>query len=325
LALRGKESWDQIFPTPDDVRQVAHFWKDHLESFNGRQWWPKPVQVRAAIDALGVGFGGTLRVKDMEPIPFWGTFSAEHVAESSTAREVRGYAAALEVVARHFADEVRGAAVLLEGDNQGAISALNHLRSPNQGINETLRTVFNICCDGNFDVVAKWVPRDDLTEADELLRRLDSSDWGLAEAECERAFWHFGVPPTVDLFASDIHHVTDRFVSQFHIPGCLAIDAFHQSWEELIGPGIAWLFPPVRYVSRALSLIESAKKEALIFLPIKSGSNELIQLYRLKGASVSPPLEIPRESSSCVPSCRVLASSLKPSFLGLGIVRVRWQ
>jgi hypothetical protein len=325
LALRRKESWDQIFPTPDDVKQVALFWKDHLEGFNGRQWWPKPVQVRAAVNASGVGFGGTLRVKDREPIPFWGTFPAEHAAESSTAREIRGYAAALGVVARHFAGEVRGAVVLLEGDNQGAISALNHLRSPNQGINQTLRTVFNLCCDGDFDVVAKWVPRDNLTEADELSRRPDPSDWGLAETERDKAFRHFGVRPTVDLFASDIHHVTDRFVSQFHTPGCLAVDAFHQNWEDLIGPGIAWLFPPIRYVSRALSFLELARKEALICLPIKSGSNELIQLYHLNGASVSPPLEIPRESSSCIPSCRVPASSLNPSFLSLGIVRVHWQ
>jgi hypothetical protein len=175
LALRGKQSWDEIFWTPDDIRRVALFWKDHIEGFNGRRWWPKTVQVRAAVDASGVGFGGTLRVKDKEPIPFWGTFPEKHAEESSTAREVRGYAAALEVVAQHFTNDIKGAAVLLEGDNQGAISALNHLRSPNQGINQTLQTVFNLCCNGDFDVIAKWVPRDNPTEADELSRRPDPS------------------------------------------------------------------------------------------------------------------------------------------------------
>jgi hypothetical protein len=167
-ALRGKQSWDQVFATPADVKRVASFWKSHIDGSNGRSWWPKPVQIRAAVDASGVGFGGTLRVKEKEPIPFRGTFPEEHTTESSTAREVRGYAAALEIVAHHFADEVKGAAILLEGDNQGAISALNHLRSPNQGINLTLQRVFNLCCNGNFDVIAKWGPRDDLEEADEL-------------------------------------------------------------------------------------------------------------------------------------------------------------
>jgi hypothetical protein len=325
-ALHGKQSWDQVFATPGDVKQAAQFWMDHTDGYNGRDWWPKPVGVSASVDASGVGFGGTLRVREREPIPFWGTFSEAQTAESSTAREVRGYAAALSVVAQHFPDEIRGAAVSLEGDNQGAISALNHFRSPNPGINQTLREVFHLCCDNNFDVVARWIPREDLSEADELSRRPDPSDWGLAKAEAERAFSHFGIRPTIDLFASDIHHVVDRFVSHFYTPDCFAIDAFHQDWGRLIGPyGIAWIFPPLRFVSSALSLLGACQKEALVCLPIKSGSNELIQLHQLEGASISAPYVIPRDSGSCISSCRVPLASLNPAFLGLGVIQVHWN
>jgi hypothetical protein len=110
------------------------------------------------------------------------------MAQSSTAREVRGYAAALESVAQTFSDELQEASILLEGDNQGAVSAVNHLRSPVAEINEVLRRVFRLCCARKFDVVATWVPRDRLADADALSRQPDPSDWGLNILEQEKIF-----------------------------------------------------------------------------------------------------------------------------------------
>jgi hypothetical protein len=59
-ALRGKVSWDDIFPTPLAVQETTSFWLKHIDQYNGRSWWPKPVEVQAAVDASGVGFGGTI-------------------------------------------------------------------------------------------------------------------------------------------------------------------------------------------------------------------------------------------------------------------------
>jgi hypothetical protein len=197
-ALNGKESWDQVFATPQEVRVAASFWLEHLDRFNGRNWWPNPVEIRTTVDASGVIFGGTLQVGVADPISFTGTFPAEQIAESSTARKLRGYEAALSVATQQFPSQLRGTSVLLEGDNQGAISALNHLRSPNPGINSTLQRIFQLCCEMNFDVLAKWILRENLMEADELSRRPDPSDWGLASSELERVFHHFGVRPSID-------------------------------------------------------------------------------------------------------------------------------
>jgi hypothetical protein len=185
--------------------------------------------------------------------------------------------------------------------------------------------VFQLCCEKDFDVIAKWIPREDLMEADEMSRRPDPSDWGISKTELEGVCDHFGVRPTVDLFASDAHHVTRAFVSQFYTPGCIAVDALHHDWDRLIEPdGIAWVFPPVRHVSIAISLKGKYRKDVLICLPIKAGTNELIQLFNMQAKSISEPLSIPREQANCIPSCRVPKASLNPAFLSLGIVRVQW-
>jgi hypothetical protein len=204
------------------------------------------------------------------------SFSTVESGQSSTAREVRGYAAAYRRPRKTFPTRSRKP---LEGDNQGAISAVNHMRSPVPEINEVLKGVFQLCCQRRFDVLAKWIPREHLTEADALSRLPDPSDWGISASQLLQVIEHFKVKPTVDLFASDIHHVAQRFVSKFFQAGCCAVDAIRQDWGSITqASDVVWIFPPHRQVSLALSLLQSVKREALVCMPIKAGSNELIQL-----------------------------------------------
>jgi hypothetical protein len=325
LALKGKTSWDQIFPTPESVKQAAEFWLGNIDRFNGRQWWPRAVTVKATVDASGFGYRGFVSVGAKTPMKFTGTFSSEQALQSSTAREVRGYAAALAAAFQNFPSELKGSAVLLEGDNQGAISAINNLRSPVAEINEVLQEIFGLCTEQGFDVVARWIPREDLTEADALSRLPDPSDWGLSRQELQRIFDHFGVRPTLDLFASDVHHVADRFVSKFFTPGCVAVDATRLDWRSIAeSQEVIWLFPPVRQVSLALFLLASSKLAALVCLPMKAGSNEVLQLRHMKGATVSPFLAVPRHVDSCLASSRVPEGALNPALLELGVAYVFW-
>jgi hypothetical protein len=189
-ALKGKSLWDEIFPTPQTVKEAAEFWLRNLDRFNGRKWWPKRVSVKATVDASGMGYGGSVVVGSNSPIEFTGTFSLEQCSQSSTAREVRGYAAALEVAFKNFPKELVGSAVLLEGDNQGAISAINNLRSPVKEINEILQSIFRLCSENGFDVIAKWIPRENLSEADALSRMPDPSDWRLSDKEMRKILQH---------------------------------------------------------------------------------------------------------------------------------------
>jgi hypothetical protein len=142
----------------------------------------------------------------------------------------------LETAAQNFPAQIDGAAILLEGDNQGANSALNHFRSPVLKINQMLQRVFQLCCERRIDVLVRWIPRENLTEADALSRLPDPPDWGLSILELDKVFQHFGCRPTADLFASDVHHVAKKLVSRFFTPGCSAVDATKQDWGSLAIP-----------------------------------------------------------------------------------------
>jgi hypothetical protein len=120
--------------------------------------------------------------------------------------------------------------------------------------------------------------------------------------------------------------VVERFVSRLFTPGCYAVDALRQDWDEVTDASdVIWVFPPHRQVSLVLSLIESHQKQALLCMPVKSGSNELIQLHQMQGAIVSEPYMIPRLASSCIPSARKPAESLNPALLQLGVVYISWK
>jgi hypothetical protein len=202
---------------------------------------------------------------------------------------------------------------------------LNKLRSPVPEIHGLLQHVFHLCAEFDFDLLAKWIPREDLTKADALSREPDPSDWALSSPLFAEVIEHFQVEPAVDIFASNANHVVDRFVSQVYVPGCAAIDATRLDWRRLLERSeVAWLFPPTRCVSLAISLLEQYKVEALICMPVRPGSNELIQLHQLDKASKSAPFLIPRVASSCILSCRVPSEVVNPAFLGLGVIRISW-
>jgi hypothetical protein len=323
-AMKGRETGDSVFPNPTAVTETLEFWLTRLDSFNGRAWWPRPVQIEAVVDASGVGYGGLIQIPGLDSVPFTGTFSPGQAAASSTLREVLGYVAAVEVVAGSFPDSLRGSSVLVTGDIQGAVSCINILRSPVLEINQALRRLFDLCVATQCDVQAQWVPRELIDEADAVSRSPDASDWGIAPSLYRQICERFGVKATMDLFASDSHHVTDKFVSQNYVPGCTAVQAFVHDWRRLVGTELAWNFPPIRRVSSTISLLEQHKVSGLLVIPQSRASNEAIQVYRLKGATVSLPFTIPRSADSCLPSLRVPDNSLNPAFLGLQVLYIQW-
>jgi hypothetical protein len=119
-----------------------------------------------------------------------------------------------------------GASIQVTGDNQGAISCINKLRSPVLTINEALRQLFDISAWLGCDVIAQWVPRDAISEADALFREPDASDWGLHPELTGQICKRFSIRPSVDLFASDVHHQAPVYISRVFSPGCTSVDAF---------------------------------------------------------------------------------------------------
>jgi hypothetical protein len=128
-ALQGTESWDEIFPTPETVVKTSEFWLENIDGFNGRRWWPRATSATMTVDASGVGYGGWIEVGEQEPLPFSGTFTEQQANSCSTERDIIGYVAGLAVAAQAYPRALAESSVLVLGDNQGGISALNHMRS----------------------------------------------------------------------------------------------------------------------------------------------------------------------------------------------------
>jgi hypothetical protein len=251
-AIQGKLSWDVVFPNPEDARRTAQLFLDKLGDWNGRRWYPRRVLVEVASDASDFGFGGTIKVVGKPPFELAGSLSEKEMAMSSTAREMLGFARILQQAGVQVPELLREAAVLVIGDNQGAVAALNKFSSPAPDVAASLREIFILCSTLDFDVIAQWKPREELAIEDALSRVPDASDWGLAPRALAFILNAFGSPGT-DLFASDLWHVAPSFVTPRYMPGCAAVDALNLDWRALVPDGeLAWIFPPVRAIPKAI-------------------------------------------------------------------------
>lgn len=324
-ALQGKLSWDQIFATPEEARKTAQLFFERLDDWNGRRWFPQRVRLEAASDASDFGFGGSLKVAGRPPFELAGSLTEKEVAMSSTAREMIGFLRILQQAGSRFPDLIRGAAVLVIGDNQGAVAALNKFTSPAPDIAASLREIFELCSRLDFDIVAQWRPREELAAEDALSRVPDASDWGLSAAVLGLIFEAFGVPH-VDLFASDTWHVASVFVAPRYMPGCSAIDALSHDWEELVPTGsLAWIFPPVRAIPKALQHLKEARIDAILVVPEATTTNWWIELQELRSeARVDGPITLNRSTDTCIPSRRVPAGTVNPALFKLRAFKITW-
>jgi hypothetical protein len=81
--------------------------------------------VEAGLDASEIGVGGTIKIPGRSELTVVATLSQTEREMSSTAREVIAFYQVLREAARQAGKALEGAAVLLSGDNQGAVRAIN--------------------------------------------------------------------------------------------------------------------------------------------------------------------------------------------------------
>ncbi|GAQ86252.1 DNA/RNA polymerase superfamily protein with reverse transcriptase domain [Klebsormidium nitens] len=148
-AIQGKLSWDDVFPTLQAARAAAQLFIDNLPAWNGRAWFPRRVAVEAGSDASDTGFGGTIRVPGAQKIAVVGSLSEEERLISSTARETLAFVRVLREALDRAGDALRGGAVLLTGNNQSAVSAVNAMNSRTPDVNAALHQLFELCVRGD--------------------------------------------------------------------------------------------------------------------------------------------------------------------------------
>ncbi|GAQ82637.1 putative Reverse transcriptase [Klebsormidium nitens] len=297
-----------------------------VERVPAQRWYPRSIAVEAGSDALESGFGGTIKIPGKEKLTVAGALSDEEKRMSSTAREMVAFLRVLTEARARAGDALQGAAVLLLGDNQGAVRAVNAMNSRAPDVNEAVRQLFELCVEADFDIIAQWRPRAEMQEEDDLSKHQDSSDWGLGDSEVRRVLSHFGVEPAIDLFGSETWHVTERFVSLHLAPGAQAADAMRTDWSELLAPGdVAWVFPPVRLLSDVIQAVRRYRTDCVIIVPEAPATNWWMALQNIgTEACMTGPLELPRSASICTPSFRVPQGTVNPAMYKLRAFGIRW-
>ena len=159
-------------------------------------------------------------------------------------------------------DSQAAGAIFRKGGSQHA-----DLESGELELFEAFLDVIHAAATGGFDVVFRWVPREQLVDADALSKFDDRHDFSLTvEAmqtvrdqleEAGLGSWD------VDRFAAAHNKKTPRFNSLFATEGTEAVDAFSQSWSE----GISFVLHNFNQLDRVLDHVERDDAEAVIVMP----------------------------------------------------------
>jgi hypothetical protein len=133
--------------------------------------------------------------------------------------------------------------------------------------------------------------------------------------------------PSVDLFASDMWHVAERFVTPRFMPGCSAVDALRSDWRRLVRPDeVAWIFPATRALTSMVHALKRFKTSAILEVPESKTTNSWNELINLGiEARMEGPLTIDRSTDACIPSRRVPAGTANPALHNLRAYKISWE
>jgi hypothetical protein len=110
------------------------------------------------------------------------------------------------------------------------------------------------------------------------------------------------------------------------MPGCVAVDALNLDWRTLVPAGdVAWIFPPVRAITRTIQLLKEIRTDAVLILPEAPTINWWLELLSLRAvARIDGPIILARSTDVCIPSRRVPSGTVNPALFKLRAFKVSW-
>ena len=126
------------------------------------------------------------------------------------------------------------------------------------------------------------------TEADSLSRQSHSweSEWQL-DTKVFSLIDHTVGPLKIDLFASQLNHWCDKYISWHLDPGAMAFDAFHFDWTNTK----FYAFPPFSVIDQLLQRLKKEGGEICLVAPLWHSQPWFNKLLKL---SWPPPWLLPR-------------------------------
>ena len=217
-----------------------------------------------------------------------------------------------------FCKTLSNITVKLEVDNTVTQAYIVHQGGRIQCLNDIVQEIYEFLNSRNIKVVCAHLPGLENIHSDKAsgLKYDYDKEWQLKPDIFLKVEHGFG-PFDVDLFASRINKLMDRFISWKPDPYAYAIDAFSVSWNGFIN---AYAFPPFSVISRVLQKIRDDKAAVTLVAPVWPTQAWFTQLLHL---CVTIPKLLPAHQCVQLPSRPSSSAPINPqtSSCGLQIIR----
>jgi hypothetical protein len=203
----------------------------------------------------------------------WGFKTYRRLLPNETAwgsllRELTGYRDAVRALARRT--PLAGKMVSVVGDARSATYIFakggSQVVDKETGcllITEVLLDILNDADDAGYDVAFRWVRREEIQDADDLSKFVDTMDFSL-EPKCLAHVLNTYGPVHVDAFAAPHNAVCARFFARFDATTVEATDALAQDWSQ----DVMFVLPDFHQIDAILDRIERDNAEAVLIVPV---------------------------------------------------------
>jgi hypothetical protein len=253
-AMSSQRSYEAMTLLDQASREEIIWWRDHLQAWNGRALFQKPVDLIIETDASRKGWGAYC-----QGISTGGPWCLE---------EKRFHINCLELLAgslaiKTFTKGKMCAHVKLLMDNAAAVAYINKMGGTHSQVLSNLALdLWEWCIRNKMEVSAQHLPGCLNVRADRESRHLlDSSDWKLDPAMFQLLVGKWG-PLEIDLFASRLTYQLPQFVSWRPDPLAVHADAFSINWKNIQG----YAFPPFALIGRCLQQVINQEGDKLVLV-----------------------------------------------------------
>jgi hypothetical protein len=299
-----------------DLQTWADFRYD--SSTNGVPIWPPPPSRAIYTDASGtIGFGTVLEEAPaavrkpfghlfMSPnLP--GNFAADAAGGGTQGgRAIGGFWTPEERLLYHitlkeliavrkgirtYADELRGCVVRLWEDNAAVVHIIENKTSRSPALMAELRELLLLLADLKIDLRPRYI-RSHLNPADFFSRLVERDAWSLRPSVqrmvLTEARRFLGCEPSLDPFACEQFHVTQRYAALRSDPAALANDGLALAWAN--EAGFTWVSPPWALMAACIEKLHRERPPAVLICPMWPSQVWWPNLLALGGRHLRLPL-----------------------------------
>ena len=249
------QSYEALTQLDQASKEEILWWRDHLQAWNGRALFQKPVELIIDTDASRKGWGAYC-----QGISTGGPWCLE---EKKVTHQLPRTLS--RFISHQDVHQGKGMCSCKVTDGQccsGCIHQQDGRHSHSQVLSNLALDLWDWCIHHHMEVSAQHLPGHLNVRADRESRLLlDSSDWKLDPAVFQLILQRWG-PLEIDLFASRLTYQLKQFVSWRPDPLAIHSDAFSMSWHNIQGSA----FPPFALIGRCLQQIVRQNVEQLILV-----------------------------------------------------------